>query len=58
MNKNKFNKEEIKIINCYEVTEFDDNIRDILDEHDLIINTSGIHKIEDLFDNYKKRRAN
>lgn len=53
-NKNKLNKKDIKIINCYEVTEFDDNIREILDTHDLIINTSGIHKIEDIFEDYKK----
>ncbi len=51
---NKLFSKNIIIINCYEITEFDDNIRGILDTHDLIINTSGIHKIEDIFEDYKK----
>ena len=54
----KYNCENINIINCYEVTEFDDNIRDILDNHRYILNTSGIHKIEDIFEDYKKEKAN
>ena len=54
----KYNYENINIINCYEVTEFDDNIRDILDNHRYILNTSGIHKIEDIFEDYKKEKAN
>ena len=41
-----------------EVREFDDNIREILDSHESIINTSGIHKIEDIFEDYKKKKAN
>ncbi len=53
-NQNKIANKKITIINCYEVSEFDDNIREILDNHELIINTSGIHKIEDLFEDYKK----
>jgi len=48
----------ITIINCYEVTEFDDNIREILDVHEFILNTSGIHKVEDIFEDYKKRVVN
>jgi len=55
---NKLNKKEIIIINLYEVTEFDNNIREILDKHELIINTSGIHKIEDIFEDYKKEKIN
>ena len=47
----------ITIIDCYEVTEFNDNIRDILDEHDGILNTSGIHEICDVFDGYQKKNA-
>ncbi len=54
----KYNYRKVTIINCYEVTEFDDNIRDILDTHNYILNTSGIHKIEDIFENYKKEKAN
>jgi len=48
----------ITIIDCYEVSEFDDNIREILDTHEFIINTSGLHKIEDIFEDYKKKKAN
>ena len=44
----------ITIINCYNISEFDDNIKEILDKHEFIINTSGIHKIEEVFENYKK----
>ena len=55
---NKINNKKISIINCYEVKEFDDNIRDILDNHQYIINTSGIHDIGDIFEDYKKEKAN
>ena len=60
LNKNisKIGKTKITIIDCYEVSEFDDNIREILDEHELIINTSGIHKIENIFEDYKRRKIN
>ena len=54
----KINNKKITIINCYEVTEFDDNIREILDSHEFILNTSGIHKVEDIFEDYKKRVVN
>lgn len=57
-NINKLKNKKITIIDCYEVTEFDDNIREILDDHDLIINTAGIHKIEDIFEDYKNKKAN
>ena len=46
--------EKITVINFYKVLEFEDNIREILDIHDYIINTSGIHQIEDVFEEYKK----
>lgn len=52
------NKKYITIINCFEVEEFDNDIREILDEHDFIINTSGINKIEDVFEIYKEKQAN
>ncbi len=42
------------IINCYNILEFRDNIKEILDEHDYILNTSGIHKTEEIFEEYKK----
>lgn len=44
----------IKIINCYEVGEFNNNIKEILDLHEAILNTSGEHKIEEIFDGYSK----
>lgn len=46
-------KTNIEIVNCYEVTEFN-NISQILDEHDLILNTAGINKIENIFTEYKR----
>lgn len=54
----KITNKKITVINCYEVTEFDNNIREILDLHEFILNTSGIHKIEDIFEDYKKRVVN
>ena len=44
----------IKIINCYSVGDFNENIKEILDNHDIMFNTSGEHKIEDVFEGYKK----
>ena len=38
-------KNEVTIINCYHVTQIEENISDILSTHDLILNTSGNHKI-------------
>lgn len=45
-------KKYIKIINCYTVNDFNENIREILDTHDIMFNTSGEHKIEEIFDGY------
>ena len=44
----------IKIINCYEITEFNYNITEILDEHDKILNTSGEREKQDVFEGYEK----
>lgn len=33
---------------------FNENIKEILDNHEMIFNTSGEHRIEDLFEGYKK----
>lgn len=54
----KIDNNQITIINCYEVTEFDDNIREILNLHEYILNTSGEHRIEEIFEDYKKKIAN
>lgn len=48
---------EIKIINCYEITEFNYNITEILDSHDKIINTSGEREIQEVFEDYGKNRG-
>lgn len=42
----------IKIIDCYTVNDFNENIKEILDNHDVMFNTSGEHKIEEIFDGY------
>lgn len=44
----------IKIIDCYEVTEFNGNIKQILDSHDKILNTSGEKEIGEVFEGYSK----
>lgn len=48
----KYKKINIKIINCFEVGEFNVNMRDILDKHDKILNTSGEKEICDVFEGY------
>ena len=53
----KIKHKEIKIINCYEVTEFNQDLNEILSEHDKILNTSGIHEIEEMYAGYIKKRA-
>lgn len=57
-NNSKLKNKTVTIINCYEVVEFDDNIREILDLHEFIINTSGIHRVEEIFEDYQKKLAN
>lgn len=44
----------IKIVNCYEVTQLEGNVREILNKHDKILNTSGEKEICEIFDDYKK----
>lgn len=51
---NKSNVKKIKIINFFEVTEFNNNIVNILDGHDKILNTSGEKEICEVFDGYNK----
>ena len=45
----------IKIINFFEVTEFNNNIMEILDTHDKILNTSGEKEISEVFEGYNKQ---
>lgn len=44
----------IKIINCYEIIEFNGSITEILDKHDKILNTSGEKEITEIFSDYDK----
>ena len=53
----KLKKKDIRIINCYEVTEFNNSLNDILDKHDKILNTSGIHDIEEMYAGYVRKEA-
>ena len=48
-------KNNIKIINFFEITEFNGNITQILDEHDKILNTSGEKEISEIFEDYAKK---
>lgn len=42
----------IKIIDTYSITDFNENLRKILDNHDTMFNTSGEHNIEYVFKGY------
>lgn len=46
----------LKIINCYEVTDFNSSITEILDEHDKILNTAGEKDISEVFEGYSKAK--
>lgn len=47
-------KQTVKIVNCYEVMEFNGSIQEILDEHDKILNTSGEKEIIEVFADYER----
>ena len=51
-NENKYQEVNIKIIDCYEVGEFNLNLQEILHKHDKILNTSGEKEICDVFEGY------
>ena len=53
----KLKRKNIKVISCYEVTEFNENLQEILNKHDKVLNTSGIHEIEELYSGYIKEQA-
>lgn len=50
-------KHEIKIINCYEVMQFNNNIEEILKTHDKVLNTAGSRDIEEVFEGYGKKEV-
>ena len=39
----------LKITNCYKIKDFQENIKEILNNHETIFNTSGEKKIEDIY---------
>ena len=55
MNIEKIEGININIINCYEVSEFNNNINIILDKHEYIINTSGINPVGEIFKSREKK---
>lgn len=52
-NEKKIKNKQVNIINCYEITQFN-NITEILDKHNLLLNTSGINEIGQVFKGYEK----
>ena len=54
INKEKITNKKIKIINCYEIIEFNGNVDEILRKNDKILNTSGEKEICEIFENYKE----
>ena len=46
--------DELVLINCYDIIEFNKNIGTILENTDKILNTSGEHEIEEIFPEYVK----
>ena len=46
----------INIINCYEITQLNNNIEDILNEHDSILNTSGQKRLSEVFEGYEEKK--
>ncbi len=45
----------IKIVNCYEIVEFNGSIIEILDIHDKVLNTSGEKEINEVFEDYNRK---
>ena len=49
--------EEIVLINCFNIVEFNKNIIEILNNTDKILNTSGEHEIEEIFTEYVREKV-
>lgn len=47
----------VKIINCFEVIEYNGSISDVLEEHDMVLNTSGEREISELFGDYENKKV-
>lgn len=46
-----------KVINCYDITKLDEDIKTILKTHDKILNTSGEKNICEVFEGYERKYA-
>ena len=55
-NRENLKNNKIKIISCYEVSEFNSNIREILNSHDKVLNTSGEKYMYEVFDGYQQAK--
>ena len=47
-----YKNKNITVINCFELANFKDDIKDILETHKYVLNTSGEKKVEDVFEMY------
>lgn len=54
---NKVKQGEVNVIDCYEVMEFNNNMENILKNHEKIINTSGERSVEESFEGFNKKEA-
>lgn len=54
---NKVKTGEVNVIDCYEVMEFNNNMENILKNHEKIINTSGEKTVEESFEGFNKKEA-
>lgn len=48
---------EINVIDCYEVMQFNNDIENILKNHEKVINTSGEKTIQEVFDGFSKKEV-
>ena len=48
---------EVNVIDCYEIMEFNNNMENILKNHEKIINTSGERTVEESFEGFNKKEA-
>ena len=54
---NKVKTGEINVVNCYEVMQFNNNIENILKNHEKVINTAGEKDIHDFCEGFSKKEV-
>lgn len=54
---NKVKTGEVNIVNCYEVMQFNNNIENILKNHQKVINTAGEKEIQDFCDGFSEKEV-